>query len=121
MRLTITSMAPTVLRSGLASYLFIYVVEDAVEQAAGNAAPAARRFCTVVAYGRTLEAAERIAINRVHQQGLHIVRTDTATAAPWLDAVSDGDYLQELGRFGCALKLDGIAAGAADLAAATAA
>lgn len=107
------SMAPTFLRSGLASYLFIYLVEDA--------AAAARRFCTVVAYGRTLEAAERIAINRVHQQGLHIIRTDTATAAPWLDAACDGDYLQELCRFGCALKLDGAVVGGAGLAPATAA
>ena len=107
------SMAPTVLRSGLASYLFIYVVEDV--------AAAVHRFCTVIAYGRSLEAAERVAINRVHQQGLHIIRTDTATAAPWLDAASDAEYLQELCRFGCALKLDGAVVVAPGLASATAA
>jgi hypothetical protein len=105
--------APTILRSGLASYLFIYLVHEA-ESSAG-------RFCTVITYGRTLEAAERVAINRVHQQGLHIIRTDTATAAPWLDAASDAEYLQELGRFGSALKLDGAVVGAAGLAPATAA
>lgn len=85
-------------RSGLACYLFIYLVCDRLDPTV--------RFCTVLAYGRNLEAAERIAINRVHQQGLHIVRADTATAAPWLDPVSDGGYFEELGRYGCALQLN---------------
>jgi len=90
---------PSVLRSGLTCFLFIYVVQEA--------AGPRRRYCTVLAYGRTLEAAERIAINRVHQQHLHIVRADTATAATWLDPVQDHDYLTELGRYGSALRLDG--------------
>lgn len=88
---------PTFLRSGLSCFLFIYLVQEA-------GAPAGR-YCTVLAYGRNLEAAERIAINRVHQQHLHIVRADTATAAPWLDPAQDGAYLSELASYGCALRL----------------
>jgi hypothetical protein len=114
------------LRSGLSCYLFIYLVRrgradagasgDLVE-ASGPGEPGAGEpdgcsYCTVLAYGRTLEAAERVAINRVHQQGLHIVRTDTATAAPWLDPARDGRYLDELARFGCALQHE-VAASAA--------
>ncbi len=90
------------LRSGLNAYLFIYLVKDYLVK---DAAAGSGRYCTVVALGRGLEAAERIAINRVHQQGLHIIRADTATAAPWLDPARDGDYLAELEHFGCALKL----------------
>ncbi len=90
--------APTALRSDLPCFLFIYLVEAAEQRL--------RRFCTVVAYGRNLETAERIAINRVHQQRLHIVRADTATAAPWLDPVQDREYLTELASYGCALRLD---------------
>lgn len=89
---------PTLLRSGLSCYLFIYLVADP--------AGATPRYCTVLAYGRSLEAAERIAINRVHQQHLHIVRADTATAAPWLDPAQDGAYLAELAAVGSALRLD---------------
>jgi hypothetical protein len=84
-------------RLGLSRFLFIYRVHDAHR--------GTQRFCTVVAYGRDLRAAEQVAINRVHQQGLHIVRTDTATAAPWLDPVSDEAYLAELDRFGSALQV----------------
>ena len=84
-------------RLGLSQFLFIYLVRD----------PSAntQRFCTVICYGRNLKAAEQVAINRVHQQGLHIDRTDTATAAPWLDPESDGSYLAELEQFGSALAL----------------
>ena len=89
---------PTFIRSGLSCYLFIYLVSEP--------ASAAPRYCTVLAYGRTLEAAERIAINRVHQQHLHIVRADTATAAPWLDPAQDSEYLAELTSYGCALRLE---------------
>lgn len=92
------------LRSGLSCFLFIYVVR----QTDGRC-----DFCTVMAYGRSLEAAERIAINRVHQHGLHIVRADTATAAPWLDPACDADYLNELNRYGTALRLGGASATAA--------
>jgi hypothetical protein len=84
-------------RLGLSRFLFIYRVHDAHR--------GTQRFCTVVAYGRDLRAAEQVAINRVHQQGLHIVRTDTATAAPWLDPVSDEAYLAELEQFGSALQV----------------
>jgi hypothetical protein len=83
--------------SDLCCYLFIYLAADGRQ--------ALHRYCTVLAYGRTLDAAERIAINRVHQQGLRIVRADTATAAPWLDAANDADYLAELARYGSALRL----------------
>jgi hypothetical protein len=107
------------LRSGLSCYLFIYLVSDDLVRDESTVAPggssagvrgahgfpAANRYCTVLAYGRSLEFAERIAINRVHQQGLHIVRADTATAAPWLDASQDGDYLAELASYGCALRV----------------
>lgn len=92
------------LRSGLSCYLFIYLVR----QPQGRSG-----YCTVVAYGRSLEAAERIAINRVHQHGLHIERADTATAAPWLDPASDADYLAELNRYGTALRLSSPAVTAA--------
>jgi hypothetical protein len=91
---------PTFLRSKLPCYLFIYLVQDGQD-----GQEALSRYCIVLAYGRTLEAAERIAINRVHQQHLHIVRADTATAAPWLDPSSDADYLAELACFGSALRL----------------
>jgi len=96
---------PEFLRSGLTCYLFIYLV-----QANRNVRC---EYCTVLTYGRTLEAAERVAINRVHQEGLHIVRADTATAAPWLDPASDARYLVELERYGSALHLTGGSASAA--------
>ena len=89
---------PTFLRSGLSCHLFIYLV--------GDGDRVAHRYCTVLAYGRSLEAAERVAINRVHQQGLRIVRADTATAAPWLDPVADAHYLSELALFGSALRVN---------------
>jgi hypothetical protein len=92
------------LRSGLTCYLFIYVVR---QQDGGCG------YCTVMAYGRSLEAAERVAINRVHQHDLHIMRADTATAAPWLDPARDADYLTELNRYGSALRLAGVTATAA--------
>lgn len=94
---------PAFLRSGLSCHLFIYLVR---EEEAATPGSAALRFCTVLAYGRSLEAAERVAINRVHQQGLHIVRTDTATPAPWLDPARDGDYFPELARYGCAFSFN---------------
>ena len=102
--MAIMEQQPAFLRSGLSCHLFIYLVRE------GQAT--ARRYCTVLAYGRTLEASERVAINRVHQQGLHIVRTDTATAAPWLDPASDSEYLTELARDGSALRLSEIEASA---------
>ena len=84
-------------RLGLSRFLFIYRVQD---MAYGS-----ERFCTVIAYGQNLRTAEQVAINRVHQQGLHIVRTDTATSAPWLDPDSDSIYLTELEQFGSALQV----------------
>lgn len=85
-------------RLGFSRYLFIYLVRD---NAGGN-----HTFATAIAYGRTAREAEQVAINRVHQQGLHIVRTDTATPAPWLDPGMDGEYLEELERCGCALHVE---------------
>lgn len=84
-------------RLGFSRYLFIYVVSDSLGATAS--------YATVIAYGRTAQEAEQVAINRVHQQGLHIVRTDTATPAPWLDPGIDGAYLEELERCGCALQV----------------
>lgn len=88
---------PSFLCSGLDCHLFIYLVRQTQDPE--------NHYCTVLAYGRSLEAAEQIAINRVHQQGLHIVRADTATPAPWLDPLSDAGYLFELKRYGCALRM----------------
>jgi hypothetical protein len=98
------------LRSGLSCYLFIYLVR---ERDAANVVGTPLYYCTVLAYGATLEAAEQVAINRVHQHGLHIVRADTATAAPWLDPASDSAYLAELAQYGSALHLVDRAATAA--------
>ena len=94
-------MQPDRLPSDRIRYLFIYLVRD--EQSATS------RFCTVATYGRTQAEAERVAINRVYQEGLRILRTDTATPAPWLDPACDRDYLDELARFGCALRVSDLA------------
>jgi len=85
-------------RRGFSRYLFIYLVR----QPLGDEVT----FATVIAYGRTAGEAEQVAINRVHQQGMHIVRTDTATPAPWLDPDVDGDYFEELERCGSVLQVD---------------
>lgn len=85
-------------RLGFSRYLFIYLVRHT----RGDDVT----FATVIAYGRTAGEAEQVAINRVHQRGLHIVRTDTATPAPWLDADVDGDYLEELDRCGSVLQVE---------------
>lgn len=82
---------------GLACYLFIYLVQDDEADCS--------RYCTVLAYGRNLEAAERVAADRVERAALKILRVDTATAAPWLDPARDGEYLADLARFGSALRL----------------
>lgn len=84
-------------QAGHGCYLFIYLVRRGASEV--------YRYCTVVVYGPTLAAAEDIAINRVHQEGLHIVRADTATPAPWLDPSRDGDFLTELARYGSSLRL----------------
>jgi hypothetical protein len=76
-------------------FLFIYQVSDAV---------GALSYVSVVVLGRNRDQAEKIAINQVHQQQLHILRTDTATAAPWLDEQHDGQTLGELAQFGVAVK-----------------
>jgi hypothetical protein len=85
-------------RLGFSRYLFIYVVRQPLVDDV--------TYATVLAYGRTAAEAEQVAINRVHQEGLHIVRTDTATPAPWLDPGRDGAYLEELERCGSALHVD---------------
>lgn len=85
-------------RLGFSRYLFIYLVRQPLGDEGA--------FATVIAYGRTPAEAEQVAINRVHQQGLHIVRTDTATPAPWLDPDVDGEYLEELDRCGSVLQLE---------------
>ncbi len=88
-------------RLGFSRYLFIYLVRQPLVDEG--------TFATVIAYGRTPGEAEQVAINRVHQQGLHIVRTDTATPAPWLDPDVDGEYLDELERFGSVLQVEHLA------------
>jgi hypothetical protein len=77
-------------------YLFIYQVRA---QWAGEAAMA--RYCTLLAAAPSRQAAEQIAINEVHQQGWHILRTDTATRlAPEALIEEDAERLQSLKRFG---------------------
>ncbi len=85
-------------RLGFSRYLFIYLVRQPLVDEV--------TFATVIAYGRTPGEAEQVAINRVHQQALHIVRTDTATPAPWLDPDVDGEYLDELERCGSVLQVE---------------
>src|SRR5690606_33582285 len=87
------------LPSDRSRYLFIYLVRD--EQSASS------RFCTVLTYGRTQAEAERVAINRVHQQGMRILRTATATAAPGRDRTCDRAYLDELTPHGPARGVSG--------------
>jgi len=62
-------------------------------------------YCTVVSAGASRAQAEAIAINLVHQNGYHIVATDTATAAPWLTPECDGALLEEVARFGATLQV----------------
>jgi hypothetical protein len=80
------------------TYLFIYRVTARV-----GSGPAS--YCSVVAYGADRRSAEAVAINVVHQAGLHIQSTDTATEADWLDESSDLGYLEDLSRYGVALRL----------------
>ncbi len=78
------------------AYLFIYHVTDV----AGT-----HHHCSVVSFGMRQDDAEAIAINLVHQQSLHIVATDTATPAPWLNAEQDGEHVVNAARFGAALEM----------------
>jgi hypothetical protein len=82
----------------LERFLFIYQVRP-------QGGASVHQYCIVVALGSSFAAAEAIAINHVHQQDLHIVRADTATPAPWLDADRDRRCLAALARFGVASEL----------------
>lgn len=78
------------------TYLHIYRVTDEINDL---------RYCTVVSAGRDRAQAEAIAINLVHQNGYHICATDTATAAPWLTAETDGALLADVARYGATLQV----------------
>ena len=86
-------------------YLFIYRVRHGYDAYAwvDNI-----RYCTVFAFGRHFDDAERIAINCVHQHGWRILRTDTATAFA-MDRFSDGGtdaaHVANLCDFGVSFKL----------------
>ena len=77
------------------TYLFIYAAEDQHHQ---------RGFYSVVAYGANKSLAEAVAINRMHQDHLHILRTDTATEAAWLSRQSDPALVAELEHCGVAMQ-----------------
>jgi hypothetical protein len=71
-------------------YLFIYLVRPQFVQDAAEL-----HYCTLLAAAPSRQAAEQIAINEVHQQGWHIMWTDTATRlAP--DMLVEGDDIQRL-------------------------
>ncbi len=77
-------------------YLFIYQIRAQSSDAAGAA-----RYCTLLAAAHSREAAEQIAINEVHQQGWHILRTDTAARlSPEALLEEDATRLSMLKRFG---------------------
>lgn len=87
-------------------YLFIYRVRHGYDAYAwvDNI-----RYCTVFAYGRTFEDAERIAINCVHQHGWRILKTDTATAFAmnrFTDGGTDSAHVANLWDFGVSFKLN---------------
>lgn len=87
-------------------YLFIYRVRHGYDAYAwiDNI-----RYCTVFALGKDLGAAERIAINCVHQHGWRILKTDTATmfdADRFIEGCSDDAHLANLRDFGVSFKLN---------------
>jgi len=85
-------------------YLFIYRVRQRTRPPEIEES----RHCTVLVLGRSADAAERIAINCVHQHGFHILKTDTATVLS-RGALEDGDdcaiYRSDLRAFGAAFRL----------------
>ena len=86
-------------------YLFIYRIRHRARQAGSDDA----RFCAVLVLGRSRSAAERIAINCVHQHGWHILKTDTATALERAELCGDDGaiYRADLEAFGAAFRLLG--------------
>ena len=87
-------------------YLFIYRVRHGYDAYAwvDNI-----RYCTVFAYGKTFDDAERIAINCVHQHGWRILKTDTATAFAvdrFTDGGTDSAHVANLWDFGVSFKLN---------------
>ncbi len=86
-------------------YLHIYrVVRKTNADTYQPSAVVESSFVSVASMGTTREHAEQVAINLVHQQGFHILATDTATAAPWLSEQNDLPYLDDLSRYGVALQ-----------------
>jgi hypothetical protein len=87
-------------------YLFIYRVRHGYDAYAwvDNI-----RYCTVFAYGKCFEDAERIAINCVHQHGWRVLKTDTATEFA-LDRFGDGGtdaaHVANLCDFGVSFRLN---------------
>lgn len=86
----------TTARQRMDTYLHIYRVTDKIDHL---------RYCTVLSRGSSRAQAEAIAINLVHQNGYHILGTDTATAAPWLSPERDGRLLEDVARFGVSLQV----------------
>jgi len=87
-------------------YLFIYRIRHRARPRDSDD----QRFCAVLALGTSPSAAERIAINCVHQHGWHILRTDTATAIERneLEVGDDGAIFEaDLAAFGTAFRLLG--------------
>src|SRR5512139_4118463 len=87
-------------------YLFIYRVRHGYDAYAwvDNIL-----YCTVFAYGKTFDDAERIAINCVHQHGWRILKTDTATAFAmdrFTDGGTDSAHVANLWDFGVSFKLN---------------
>jgi hypothetical protein len=87
-------------------YLFIYRVRHGYDAYAwvDNI-----RYCTVFAYGKHFDDAERIAINCVHQHGWRILKTDTATAFAlerFSDGGTDAAHVANLRDFGVSFKLN---------------
>jgi|GEM_PF-6039792 len=85
--------------SPLCCFLHIYKVAGAQ-----HAIDDEIHYVSVASLGQTRAAAESVAINLVHQNGYHILATDTATAAPWLTEEEDLPYLQDLERYGVSLQ-----------------
>ncbi len=89
-------------------YLFIYQVRPQAADSADWSDTITASFCTVLVAASNRDVAEKIGINAVHQRGLHILRTDTATRLSLEQMLGDADsrsQLEELRRFGTAVRL----------------
>jgi hypothetical protein len=80
------------------TYLFIYAIRKAQEQDTPD-------YCSVAAFGENQARAEAVAINRVHQDRLHILRADTVAEATWIREAADEPFVAELDQYGVALRM----------------